>query len=120
MTLRLVDVHHVAPSDVDALVTLVRETGVPIMEGAGATFVVCDRAPDLGDDIDVRGVWSCADFADWNRIRRNLMFDPRYHAYSAELAGLRNGGTRRFYADEPIVAYRGFLAGNRLAGSVDR
>ena len=91
--------HHVAPSDVDALVTLVRETGVPIMEGAGATFVVCDRAPDLGDDVDVLSVWSCADFADWNRIRRNLMFDPRYHAYSAELAGLRRGGTRRFYSE---------------------
>ncbi len=27
------------------------------------------------------------------------MFDPRYHAYSAELAGLRRGGTRRFYTD---------------------
>ena len=25
-------------------------------------------------------VWSCADFVDWNGIRRNLMFDPRYHA----------------------------------------
>ena len=66
--------------------------------------MVCDRAPDLGDDIDVRSVWSCADFAAWNRIRRNLMFDPRYHAYSAELAGLRSGGTRRFYGDGPIVA----------------
>jgi hypothetical protein len=48
--------------------------------------------------------WSFADFVEWNRIRRNLMFDLRYHAYSAALAGLRRGGTRRFYVDEPLVA----------------
>ena len=35
VTLRLVDVHHVAPSDVDALVTLVRETGTPDHGGRG-------------------------------------------------------------------------------------
>lgn len=101
MTVRLVDVHHVAPSDVDQLVALVRDHAVPMMEAAGASFDSCDVAPDLGDDVDVRSVWSCASFVAWNGIRRNLMFDPRYHAYSAALTGLRRGGTRRFYADEP-------------------
>ena len=104
MTLRLVDVHLVAPADTEELVAVVREQVVPTMEAAGATFVSCEVAPDLGDDVDVLTMWSCADFVEWNGIRRNLMFDPRYHAYSATLARLRRGGTRRFYADEPIVA----------------
>src|SRR4029079_13823545 len=69
------------------------------MEAAGATFEVCDVAPELGDDAEVRSVWSCADFVAWNEIRRSLMFDPRYHRYGAELAQLRRGGTRRFYVD---------------------
>ena len=29
------------------------------------------------------------------------MFDPRYHGAAAALAGVRRGGTRRFYTDEP-------------------
>src|SRR5215218_889324 len=84
---------------VEAFVGVVREQVVPVMEAAGATFVMCDAAPDLGDDIDVRTEWSCADFVAWNDIRRNLMFDPRYHACSATLATLRRGGTRRFFSD---------------------
>jgi hypothetical protein len=106
MTVRIVDVHRVAPADVEELVAVVREQIVRIMESAGATFGSCDVAPDLGDDIDVLTIWSCADFVEWNAIRRNLMFDPRYHAYSATLAALRRGGTRRFYADEPPVPPR--------------
>ena len=83
--------------------TIVREQVIPTMEAAGATFVACDVAPDVGDDGEVRTEWSCADFAAWNEIRRILMFDPRYHAYGAALALLRRGGTRRFYADAPIA-----------------
>ncbi len=83
---------------------LVRDVAVPMMEEAGASFVSCERAPELGDDVDVLAVWACADFVEWNVIRRNLMFDPRYHAYSAELAGLRRGGTRRFYTQGPSTA----------------
>jgi hypothetical protein len=101
VTVRVVDVHHVAPDDVDALVTIVREDVVPTMEAAGAAFVACDVAPDLGDDREVIAVWACADFTAWNEIRRALMFDPRYHAYGAALATLRHGGTRRFYTDAP-------------------
>jgi hypothetical protein len=104
VTVHLVDQHRAAPADVDALVTLLREQGVPLMEDAGATFVTCEIAPDLGDDTEVVSVWSCADFVAWNDIRRILMFDPRYHAYSSELGVLRHGGTRRFYADAPLSA----------------
>jgi hypothetical protein len=104
VTVRVVDVHQVAPTDVDALVTIVREQVIPTMEAAGAKFVACDVAPDVGDDGEVRTEWSCTDFAAWNEIRRTLMFDPRYHTYGAALALLRRGGTRRFYADAPIAA----------------
>lgn len=102
VTVHLVDQHVVALADVEQLVALVREQGVPLMQDAGATFATCEVAPDLGGDVDVVSVWSCADFVAWNQIRRALMFDPRYHAYSAALAGLRRGGTRRFYVDRPI------------------
>jgi hypothetical protein len=104
MTVRLVDQHQVAPTDVEELVAVVREQVRPTMEDAGAAFVACDVGPDLGDDVDVRTEWECADFVSWNEIRRNLMFDPRYHSYSAALAALRHGGTRRFFADEAVVA----------------
>jgi hypothetical protein len=104
VTVRLVDQHLVPPGSVAELVTLVHDRGVPIMEAAGASFVSCDVAPELGDDGEVLSQWCCADFVEWNDIRRNLMFDPRYHGYSAALAGLRRGGTRRFYVDEPLVA----------------
>jgi hypothetical protein len=106
MTVHLVDQHQVAQSDVEELVTLVREQVRPTMEDAGAAFVACDVAPDLGDDVDVRTEWACASFVAWNDIRRNLMFDPRYHACSAVLGALRRSGTRRFFADEPHVVLR--------------
>lgn len=99
MTVRVVDVHHVAPADLDVLLAIVREQVVPTMEAAGATFVACDVAPDLGDDGEVRTEWACADFVAWNEIRRRLMFDTRYHGYGATLSALRRGGTRRFYVD---------------------
>src|SRR5690242_5240563 len=68
VTVRLVDVHHVAPTDVERLTALVRDDGVALMEAAGCTFVGCDVAPDLGDDVDVCSVWACNDFVAWNEI----------------------------------------------------
>jgi hypothetical protein len=103
MTVHLVDQQQVAPGDVDEFLALVRVEGIALMESAGATFVSCDAAPDLGDDVDVLTVWSFADFVEWNRIRRNLMFDPRYFPYAAKLAGLRHRGIRRFYAGADVV-----------------
>lgn len=103
MTIRLVDQHQVSPHDVDAFVALVHDEIVPTMEAAGATFVACDVAPDLGADVEVLTMWSCRDFVAWNDIRRTLMLDPRYHAYSASLTTLRRAGTRRFYVDGDAV-----------------
>lgn len=106
MTVHLVDQHQVAGPDVEQFVALMREQVRSTMEDAGAEFVACDVAPDLGDDVDVRTEWACADFAAWNAIRRNLMLDRRYHANSAALTALRRGGTRRFFADEAHVVPR--------------
>ena len=103
MTVHLVDQQQVAAADVDEFLALVHERGVPLMEAAGASFVRCEAAPDLGDDVDVLTVWSFPDFVEWNRIRRNLMFDPRYFPYAAELARRRHGGTRRFYAGDDVL-----------------
>ena len=103
MTVHLVDQQQVAAVDVEEFLALVHEQGVPLMEAAGASFVRCEAAPDLGDDVDVLTVWSFPDFVEWNRIRRNLMFDPRYFPYAAELARRRHGGTRRFYAGDDVL-----------------
>ena len=42
--------------------------------------------------------------------------------YAAIVPGAERFGDRgvRFTSDDPAIAYRGFLAGNRLAGGVDR
>jgi hypothetical protein len=103
VTVRLVDHQQVAAADAGEFVALVRGQGVPLMESAGVTFVLCEAAPEVGDDIDVLTVWSFSDFVEWNRIRRDLMFDRRYAPYAAELARLRRGGTRRFYPDDDVV-----------------
>jgi len=103
MPVHLVDHHEVAATDVEELVAVVHQQGVPLMEAAGATFVLCDAAPDVGDDVDVLTVWSFRDFVEWNHIRRNLMFDARYGPYATALARLRRGGTRRFYASADVT-----------------
>src|SRR5262245_29685993 len=106
MTVHVVDQQQIGPDDVEAFVAIVHQQVVPVMEAAGAVFVRCDVAPRLGDDVDVLTTWSCHDFAEWNVIRRKLMFDIRYHEYAMSLARLRRGGTRRFYFDAPHVSPR--------------
>src|SRR5436190_1260170 len=66
MTVHLVDQHQVAPADVAAFIALVRDEGVPLMEAAGATFVLCEAAPErlrraMRDcDRFVPGITRCA------------------------------------------------------------
>jgi D-aminopeptidase len=63
---------------------------------------------------------------------RPLVLDPPYtievtyqNALQADYASVVPGAERigetgtRFLADDPVIAYRGFLAGVRLAGMVD-
>src|SRR5437588_13126035 len=98
MTVHLVDQHQVAPADVAAFTSLVRDQGVPLMEAAGATFVLCASASDLGEHVHVLSVWSFRYFVQWNEIRRNLMFDLRYVPYPGAFAALPPRGTSRLDA----------------------
>ena len=94
----LVDTVQVRPADVTPYVELVRSAGVPVMTGAGAAFVSCwTTSAELGEDVDVQVTWSFGDHTEWNEIRKNLVLDRRWHDFARRAAGLRTGGTRRFY-----------------------
>jgi Stress responsive A/B Barrel Domain len=103
VTVHLVDQQQVASGDADAFTALIREQGAPLMERAGARFVSCDAStPGPGGLVDVLSVWSFDDFVAWNRIRRDLLFDPGYGPYTAALVALRRSGARRFYPRGPM------------------
>ena len=94
----LVDTVQVHPADVAGYVELVEHAGVPVMTGAGASFVSCwTTSTELGEDVDVQVTWSFRDHTEWNEIRKNLVLDPRWHDFARRAAALRTGGTRRFY-----------------------
>jgi hypothetical protein len=93
----LVDVVQVAPADVPAYLEALAEMAVPVMSEAGATLETCrTTSGDLGLDVDVEVVWRVPDFGEWNRVRRDLVLDPRWHAWGDRAKALRRGGTRRF------------------------
>ena len=88
-----VDPHCLAPY-LDA----VEHLGVPVMTDAGASFVSCaTTSSEIDERVDVQIVWAFDDHAQWNVIRKNLVLDPRWYEYGDRVAGLRIGGTRRFY-----------------------
>ncbi len=94
----LVDTIEVRSELADRYVELVQEEAVPLMTDAGAQLVACwATSKEIGEDVAVKIVWSCADHVAWTEIRKNLVLDPRYYAYAARAAGLRQGGDRRFY-----------------------
>lgn len=94
----IVDTASVAPGDAVHYAQLVREKLGPVMRDAGAPLIALRTTSDeLGEDVLVQVVWSAADHAAWNLVRRNFFMDPRWHAAWAEVAPLRKGGTRRFY-----------------------
>jgi hypothetical protein len=94
----LVDTIRVASGVADRYVELVGTEAVPLMTDAGAQLVACwATSKDTGEDVEVKIIWSCDDHAAWNTIRKNLVLDPRYYSYAARAAGLRTGGTRRFF-----------------------
>ncbi len=98
MTAYIVDTVQVRPSDLAAYVALVHDVAVPVMTGAGASFVSClATSPDLREDVDVQVTWSFRDHVEWNEIRKNLVLDRAWHDLARRAAALRTGGTRRFY-----------------------
>jgi hypothetical protein len=98
MTAYIVDTIQVRPDDLDGYVALVHEVALPVMTGAGATFVSClATSPALGEDVDVQVTWSFRDHVEWNEIRKNLVLDRAWHDLARRAAALRTGGTRRFF-----------------------
>ncbi|HEY5252231.1 MAG TPA: NIPSNAP family protein [Acidimicrobiales bacterium] len=94
----VVDTIAVEPGSVAPYLAAVEQLGVPVMTDAGASFVSCaSTAADLGEDVEIQIVWAFEDHAQWNVIRKNMVLDPRWYAYSAQVAALRKSGTRRFY-----------------------
>jgi len=94
----LVDTVEVDVANVPAYLRIIETAGVPVMTGAGASFVSCwSTSSELGEDVGVTVVWSFEDHVSWNEIRKNLVLDGRWHAYAKQTAALRNRGTRRFY-----------------------
>ena len=93
----LVDLVQVAPDDVPAYLDALAEMAVPVMTEAGATLESCrTSSSDLGLEVDVEVVWRVPDFGEWNRLRRDLVLDPRWHAWGDRAKSLRRGGIRRF------------------------
>jgi hypothetical protein len=100
--LHLVDTVEVEPEHVADYLVAVRDVGIPVMTGAGASFVSCATAAGTGDATSIQVVWGCADYEQWNDIRMRLVLDPRWYEYGARIASLRTGGTRRFYTPTPL------------------
>ncbi len=94
----VVDTIEVEPRFLAPYLDAVERLGVPVMTAAGASFVSCAAtSADLGQNVDVQIVWGFEDHEHWNVIRRNMVLDPRWYVYADTVAGLRAGGTRRFY-----------------------
>ena len=93
----LVDLVQVAPVDVPAYLEALAEMAVPVMTAAGAALESCrTSSSDLGLDVDIEVVWRVPDFDEWNRVRRDLVLDPRWHEWGERASSLRRGGIRRF------------------------
>ncbi len=93
----LVYLVQVAPADAPAYLEAVATMAVPVMTEAGATLESCRSTfGDFGLDVDIEVVWRIPDFEGWNRVRRDLVLDPRWHEWGHRAASLRRGGSRRF------------------------
>jgi hypothetical protein len=94
----LVDTVEVDAADADQYLAVIETLGVPVMTGAGASFVSCSTtAPDLGEPVRIQVVWAFEDHDHWNDIRKNLVLDAHWYEYGDQIAALRTSGTRRFY-----------------------
>jgi hypothetical protein len=94
----VVDTALMEPTNVQEYLHLVETEAVSVMTDAGAGFVSCwSTSGELGEEVQVKTIWSFADHVEWNVIRKNMVLDPRYYAYSEKIKPLRTGGTRRFF-----------------------
>jgi hypothetical protein len=94
----VVDTALMEPENAQEYLRIIETEAVPVMTGAGAGFVSCwSTSSELGEEVSVKTIWSFADHAEWNVIRKNMVLDPRWYAYSEKIKPLRTGGTRRFF-----------------------
>ncbi len=98
----IVDTVQVEAEHAEEYLELVQTLGVPMMTEAGAGFVSCATGKGYGEPIDIQVVWSFPDHGEWNRIRKTLVLDPRWHEYGSSTASLRLGGTSRFLYPTPF------------------
>lgn len=101
--IHIVDTLAVDPADQMAMLKLLKEEGIPVMQDAGLELVGCwSTSPDLGEEVLIQVTWKCADHAAFNLIRKEFVCDPRWWAYSAKASPLWKGGTRRFFYPAPL------------------
>lgn len=99
----IVDTLAVKPSDQMALLSLLKEEGIPVMQDAGLQLVGCySTSPDLDEDVLIQVTWKVADHSAFNLIRMKFVTDPRWWRYAAQASRLRTGGTRRFFYPAPV------------------
>lgn len=99
----IVDTLAVKPAQQMAMLGLLREEGIPIMQRAGLELVGCySTSPDLDEDVLIQITWKASDHSAFNLIRMAFVTDPRWWSYSARASQLRTGGTRRFFYPAPM------------------
>jgi hypothetical protein len=103
----IVDTLAVLPRDQMAMLSLLREEGIPVMQDAGLELVGCySTSPDLDEDVLIQVTWKAADHSSFNLIRKAFVTDPRWSSYAARASRLWTGGTRRFFYPAPTPATR--------------
>lgn len=96
--IHIVDTLSVEPANHNALLRLLHDKGIPVMQAAGLELVSCrSTSPDLGEEVLIQVTWKSEDHAEFNQQRKRLVLDPDWRTYSEKLAKLRTGGTRRFF-----------------------
>ena len=89
----IVDTLAVKPAQQIAMLKLLKEEGIPIMQDAGLELVGCySTSPDLDEDVLIQVTWKVADHSAFNLIRKDLR-------HRSTLVGL-------FRAGEPIAHRR--------------
>jgi hypothetical protein len=103
----IVDTIEVPPDRQAELLALFEEMIVPVLSDAGVKLVSClSTSADFGESVLVQATWGVPDHGSWNRARKTLFLDPRWHAMWEQVARLRTGGTRRFFYPVDQIAVR--------------
>src|SRR5580693_1842970 len=99
----IVDTLAVKPAEQIAMLKLLKEEGIPIMQDAGLELLGCySTSPDLDEDVLIQVTWRVADHSAFNQQRKAFATDPRWWVYSEKISKLWTGGTRRFFYPAPM------------------